>query len=310
MLTESQIIERRNGVGSSEIAAVCGISSWASPIDVWLNKTGQSVPARDGDGLQLEIGHALEPLIANRYTLVTGEQLNNPLRVFRSPKREWQLATPDRLRVADERPVECKVAYSSDGWGDNGTDVVPHEYVCQTQWQMDVLDADVCHLAAIVGRSFRIFVIRRDEGLIEALREAAERFWKDYVLGGTQPPITGHERDRMYLQQKFEQYASKMLPATPEQDRIAAQLAVAKEQLGAAEELVELYSNQLRECIGDAEGINGGAWKATWKAPRPSNITDWEAVARECGAHEAVVSKHTRPRQNSRRFLFTQKGAR
>lgn len=308
MLTAAQIIERRSGIGSSDIAAVCGLSSWASPIDVWLSKTGQAGPARDGDDLQLEMGHYLEPLCAARYTRVTGEQLHDPKTVERSPVRPWQLASPDRLRVTERWPVECKIDYSAEGWGDDGTDQVPQQYICQVQWQMDVLGAEVAHIAAILARSFRIFVVRKDEELCEGLVQAGERFWKDYVLTGVQPPVTAHERDQAYLQQRFEKYTAKMVEATAEHDALATRLEAAKSRLERDKEEVELCSNQLREAIGDMEGINGAGWKATWRAPKPSVLVDWEAVAAELLAPEHLVAKHSRPKQNSRRFLFTFKG--
>jgi putative phage-type endonuclease len=308
MLTPEQIAERRKGIGSSDIAAVCGLSSWASPIDVWLSKTGQTSPERGGDDLQLEMGHYLEPLCAARYTRQTGEPLDDPKIVAHSTLRDWQLASPDRLRVSDRRPVECKIAYSSDGWGDDGTDQVPQEYLCQTQWQLDVLGSDVCHLAAIVGRSFRIYVIRRDQELIDGLVQAGERFWKDYVLTGTQPPVTAHDRDAAYLQKRFEKYSAKMVEATADHDGLASALASAKNRLEAAKEEVELYGNQLRELIGDMEGIKGASWNCTWKAPKPTLMVDWEAVVAEAHVPTDVITKHSSPKKNSRRFLFTYKG--
>lgn len=308
MLTEAQLLARRSGIGSSDIAPVCGLSSWSSPIDVWLSKTGQAAPPRDGDGLQLEVGHYLEPLCAELYTRQTGEALQDPQTVFRSARFPWQLATPDRLRITDGHSVECKIAYSADGWGEQGTDEVPQEYVCQKQWQLDVLGLDWGHFAAIVGRSFRIYTVRKDEDLCGALREAAERFWTDYVLKGVQPPVTAHERDRLYLQQRFADYESKMVEALPVHEELAGLLAEARARLERVNGEVELYSNQMRELIGDNEGIKGVDWKCTWKAPKTSTITNWEAVARELGADAEVIAKHSRPKQNSRRFLFTHKG--
>lgn len=309
MLTEAQLVERRSGIGSSDIAAVCGLSTWASPIDVWLSKTGQAGPAREGDDLQLEMGHYLEPLCAARYTRVTGEQLDDPKIVAHSALRAWQLASPDRLRVTERWPVECKIDYSADGWGDDGTDQVPQQYICQVQWQMDVLGADVAHIAAILGRQFRIFVVRKDEELCQGLVQAGERFWKDYVLTGVQPPVTAHERDTMYLQQRFEKYTAKMVEATAEHYRLALQLAAAESRFERDQEDVELISNRLRESIGDMEGISGDDWKCTWKAPKASVLVDWEAVAAELSAPDELVQKHSRLKKCSRRFLFTHKGS-
>lgn len=309
MLTAAQIVARRRGIGSSDIAAVCGLSSWASPIDVWLSKTGQTGPVRDGDDLQLEMGHYLEPLCAARYTRATGEQLDDPKTVVYSPKHEWQLASPDRLRVTERWPVECKIGYSLDGWGDDGTDQVPQQYICQVQWQMDVLGADVAHIAAILGRTFRIYVVRKDDDLCQGLVQAGERFWKDYVLAGVQPPVTAHERDAAYLQQRFERYTAKMVQATAEHDAVAAGLLEARERFDRAEEDVALYSNRLREFIGDMEGIQGAGWKVTWKAPKPSTCIDWEAVAAELHAQAELIQKHSKPKKCSRRFIYTHKGS-
>lgn len=307
MLTAEQLVIRQGGIGSSEIAAVCGISSWGSPLSVWMAKTGQ-VKGRDDEVLHFDIGDALEPVCARWYERQTGETLENPQQSFSHPDRPWQRAMPDRLRVSDGRPVECKVAYSADGWGDEGSDDVPQEYVCQVQWQLDVLDADLAHIAAIIGRSFRIYTVRRDDELIAALREAGERFWHDYVLAGVQPPITAHDADRDWLQERFKLYeTNRLIRAEAVHEEVARGYAAARERLAAAEEEEALFGNMMRELIGDAEGVTGDGWKASWKAPKPGIKTDWEAVARELGATSDVITKHTSPKQNSRRFLFTQK---
>lgn len=307
MLTPEQVRARKGCIGSSEIAAVCGLSSWGSPLSIWLQKTGQA-EVQDEEVLHFDVGDALEPVCARWYSRQMGEELENPQQVFVHPEREWQGASPDRLRVSDGRPVECKVSYQSDGWGDEGSDEVPQEYVCQVQWQLDVLGADLAHVAAIIGRQFRIYTVRRDEELIAALREAGERFWNDYVLTGTQPPVTAHERDREWLQARFDKYeANRLITAESVHEEVARGYAAARERLAAAEEQEALFGNMLRELIGDAEGVAGAGWKATWKAPKAGLVTDWEAVARELGASADVVARYTKPKKVSRRFLFTQK---
>lgn len=305
MLTAQQIIDRRAGIGSSDIAAVCGLSGWTSPIGVWLDKTGRRVE-NDNNALRFEIGHALEPLIADLYTRQTGEALSDPKRVFRSAKHDWQLASPDRLRV-DGNPVECKNdRYAAGEWGESGSDEVPTQYICQVQWQMDVLGADYAHIAAVLGDRFKVFTIRYDADLCEGLREAAERFWVDYVLTGTQPPVTGHEADTSYLQKRFALYESgKMLTADCDVESLAIEYAKAKEAFGHAEAAVDELGNRMRQIIGDAEGISGAAWKATWKAPKAAERVDWEAVARELGASDALIKQYTSLKAASRRFLFT-----
>ena len=305
MLTAEQLEVRRGGIGSSDIAAICGLSEWASPLTIWLRKTGQDAGS---DALQLRIGSQLEPLIAALYTERTGDALVNPDQVYRSVDRPWQLATPDRLRMADEGIVELKNAYMATGWGDEGTDEIPQEYVCQTQWQMDVMGADFAHVAAITGRTFRIYCVRYDECLCLALREAAERFWTDYVLAGVQPPVSANDNDRLWLQDRFVAHTDKLIAASTVEDEMALRFWEAREAKKSAEKAESLAANQLREFIGAAAGVQGADWKATWKAPKPTNSVDWEAVAKELGASSELVAKHSKQKKNSRRFLFTWKG--
>lgn len=305
MLTTEQLKVRRGGIGSSEIAAICGLSEWASPLTVWLSKTGQGSVS---NALPLRIGSQLEPLIADLYTETTGEALTNPNTVYRSARYDWQLATPDRVRLSDGGIVECKNAYLSTGWGDEGTDQIPQEYICQVQWQMDAMGVEFAHVAAITGRRFGIYVVTRDDDLCDALREAAERFWTDHVLTGTQPPVSANDNDRQWLQQKFASHTEQLLVASDVEEALAAEFHRArlqKEQAVAAENLA---ANRLREFIGEAAGVQGSTWKATWKAPKSSNIVDWEAVAKELGATPELISRHTRQKKNTRRFLFTWKG--
>jgi len=298
---------RKHGIGSSDIAAVCGLSSWASPIDVWLEKTGRSQRG-ESDDLHFEIGRALEPLIADRYTRQLGEPVENTGKLYGSVERPWQLATPDRLRP-DGKPVECKVSYTSDGWGEPGSDEVPQQYICQVQWQLDVLGQEFGHIAAIIGRSFRVYTVRYDADLCEALRSAAERFWNDYVLADVQPPVTEHERDQAYLQSKFNAYdAARIKQAEPPDDELATLYAAACAAEETAEREAMLYGNQLRERIGEAEGIDGLYWRATWKAPKAANTVDWEAVASELHPPRELIAKYTAPKNASRRFLFKMKG--
>lgn len=309
MLTVAQLHERRCGIGSSEIGAICGLSSWTTPIGIWLDKTGQRQEVANDNALSIrfEIGHALEPLIARLYTQQTGVALDDPKTVMRSAQHEWQLASPDRIRVGDACPVECKSdRYSSAGWGEEGTDEVPTQYICQVQWQMDVLGAKFAHVAALLGERFKIFTVRYDADLCGAMREAAERFWVDYVLAGVQPPVTAHEGDTTYLQKRFALYETgKMLTADVGVESLAAAYAEARAAADEAAKLSDTLANQMREVIGDAEGVSGAGWKATWKAPKAGEKVDWEAVARELGAAPELIQRHTSLRAASRRFLFT-----
>ena len=66
MITEEQRIARKNGLGGSDIAAICGMNPYKSPYDVWLEKTRESI-MDEPPNMNMQIGNALESLVADQY---------------------------------------------------------------------------------------------------------------------------------------------------------------------------------------------------------------------------------------------------
>jgi len=309
-LTALQLVQRKQGIGSSDAAALVGLDPWKSPLDVWLDKTGQ---AENVANIPMRMGNALEPLVAELYSeKFSGIELSLSDTCFHSDS-DWMLATPDRLVLENGTPVkivECKTAagWRLDGWGDEGTDEIPDAYLCQVQWQMLVTGIPLCDVAALIGSRLRVYTIAMDVDLCVSLADAARVFWHDHVLARVQPAIDGSESSRRFLSQLYPAGNGAMLTADEHADAIALKLAETKEQLGHFEHMEELYANQLRELIAEHDGVQGNAWRATWKKCKDGSRTDWEAVARELGASTAVIAKHTVAKLGHRTLRFTHKG--
>jgi putative phage-type endonuclease len=309
-LTQQQLELRRQGIGSSDIAAICGLSRWASPIDVFLDKVNGTRLIENT--IPLRMGHALEPLIAELYAERTTHHLDICNTIVH-PTRSWQLATPDRLAVIGKvgsqmlKVVECKKAWSSDGWGEEGTDQVPQDYLVQTQWQMDVAGLDEADIAVLMGHRFAIYCVRRDDELCEQLRVAAESFWIHNVLAKQPPPIDGSEGMKRYLSEKYGTPDKVMLESDDGVSQLAVQLARVKEEIETLTSKEELLKNRLRDFIGDSYGVQGDCWKATWGKCKDGKKVDWEAVAKELGAAPEVISRHTKTKPGHRTLRFTWK---
>jgi predicted phage-related endonuclease len=158
-----------------------GLSPYSSPFALFHQKTGDLDGAPDND--RLALGRYLEQFVADRFAAarpefyVGGEHARNSL--FAHPDRLWQLATPDRLLYdwePDEitglgfaRPplavLECKTAASYEGWGEDGTDVVPVHYRCQVLWQMDVVGVTTGFVACLFlpGGQLRVYELTLDD---------------------------------------------------------------------------------------------------------------------------------------------------
>ncbi|MFF1348458.1 YqaJ viral recombinase family protein [Streptomyces sp. NPDC058322] len=175
-------------ITATEIAAVMGLSPWASRFSLWHKKAGLPTPPFEGNPA-VEWGNRLEPVVAKKFADEHPELELRTTGTWRHRDRDWQRATPDR--IAQDRLVEVKTSPFGDGWGPSGSDEIPIYYRCQVQWQLDTLGLDVCHVALLVsGHDYREYVVEYDETDARVMREAAERFL-DNVRQGNRPPIDG-----------------------------------------------------------------------------------------------------------------------
>ena len=64
---EQWLLQRRAGLGGSDIGAILGLSPFRTPVDVYLEKTGRA-PANE-ETLQMRFGTYAEEFVAQEYCL-------------------------------------------------------------------------------------------------------------------------------------------------------------------------------------------------------------------------------------------------
>jgi len=163
---------RTTHFGASEAAALCGLSPWRQPLDVYLQKTNPQ-PSEDNEAMQT--GRHMEPAILSLYSEREECEVETPLPMLFHPDVPYIAASLDGRRD-DGRPVEAKFSMSYgvlDQLGEDGTDAVPVDWLMQCQQQMDVVGADSADVAAFVMGKLRVFHIQRHDGLVEHIHQAA-----------------------------------------------------------------------------------------------------------------------------------------
>lgn len=78
---EGWLKARTNGIGGSDIGAICGVSPFTSARQVYLSKTGQYADSLKPNAAAVErmsFGHILEPVVADEYALSVLEQTYLP----------------------------------------------------------------------------------------------------------------------------------------------------------------------------------------------------------------------------------------
>lgn len=182
--TDEWLQERRKSVGASEMAAVMGMSQWATALDVYKSKQGVDKPF---DPLIALVGHMDEAVMSRWLVELSG--LNPELEpgfMARSVEYPFIHATPDRMWGGI--PVQLKTAheYTSHKW-DEG---IPTEYRVQVQTEMLVTGAPRALLVVRIGsRDFRAIWEHRDQRFIdEHLIPTVTQFWADLGQGIAPPP--------------------------------------------------------------------------------------------------------------------------
>ena len=66
MLTSQQIEDRKLGLGGSDVGIILGLSTYKTPYELYLEKTGLLVPSQKMTPQQ-EWGHRLEPVIRDKF---------------------------------------------------------------------------------------------------------------------------------------------------------------------------------------------------------------------------------------------------
>lgn len=252
---DSWLAWRREGVGGSDAAAVCGMDPRKGPMAVWLEKTG--VVGGDEETPAQRRGRRFEPVILQMFTEETGLQVVRRQEMVVHPGRPWQRATLDGRAVDPQWPsvravpLEVKSVHwcMAEDWKDG----VPAYYLVQVQHQLAVSGDPAAAVAALIGLDdLRTFVVARDEAVIAEITAIEERFW-GLVQAGTPPVVdgtegTGEALDRAYLRPMRE---TVELPASALE--VVQRRREAAADIKAAKERQELAENELKLMLQDAE---------------------------------------------------------
>ena len=136
---------RRQGIGGSDVAAILGISPFRTARDLYDDKLNIASAVDDtGNWVALEMGHLLEPLVAQIFTKKTGLEVFQIKKMFQHPQYPFMLADVDyfvRLPNGEIALLEIKTTNynAKDHWWKDGEECVPVYYETQGRHYMAVI---------------------------------------------------------------------------------------------------------------------------------------------------------------------------
>lgn len=306
---EAWLLQRKKGIGGTDAAAVCGLSPWKRPIDVFVEKTEDM--QQEPPSQAMFWGTYLESGVRKRYAEETGQKVKHgrflaPLfgeraQVFGKDTivqgdEAWKFGTPDGILATKTVGLEIKTSgRRSHEWGTVGTDEVPAHYLVQCVWLMHVTGIRAWDLAALFsGNNMEVFKIVANDDLTASVVDTCRAFWHDNVLTGTAPDVDESESYGKYLSRKFSIGDGVMLDPTPTLEQLAAQLRDASKALDAAEDAKRLVRNKLMLELGTHAGCRTEAGTIKTVRPTPTPSVDWKKVAAELAPSPELIAKHTK----------------
>ena len=294
---------RKQGIGGSDAAVVCGISRYKSPVELWMDKTNQ-VPAQEA-GEAAYWGAQLEAIVRAEFTKRTGIEVTKPAVILQSEEHPFMLANLDgTCEIPDIGTCifEAKTAsaYKAGEW----EDTIPDEYQLQVQHYMAVTGYAGAYIAVLIGgNTFKWAFIERDEELISMLIELEAAFW-NHVQDVTPPPLDGSEASAKFLSERFPDSVPKSQIALPDTAvDLLAQYDEACEELEAVTERKQKAENLLKQMMGDNEIGTAGDRVITWKSVSQERL-DSKTLKAE---HPALCKKYTN-KTSYRRFTVKAAG--
>lgn len=269
--------DRAKHLGGADAAAVLGVSSWTTPVELWQQKVGLAANDDHNEAREriFKRGRALEPFIRDMVIdklrdeghdvklLAINQRYFHPKHKFLTAEIDFELRLDGEDVNGDAKSVNWAARKK---WGEEGTEDIPIEYAAQFMHGLDVTPGKRkrCLVAAL--RSFDdvdIYWTVRDDETIDGMRAKLVEFWTQHVVKKT-PPDPAKFSDIRAL---FPASKPASIEATPE---IVAKVARLRE-IGAATRELEGEEERLKFDIGRFMGAHALLTQGV------RNLISWES---------------------------------
>lgn len=306
-LTPAQLLERRKGIGASEVAAFLGMDPNRTLGECVLDKLSLLAPETEDENDAAAWGDVMEPPLARFFERRRNCRVVKPEAPYvhsggiLRANLDWQL----NAAVKGNAPLECKWTTAAvDTWGDpdQGENAVPKKVLLQVTAQMVCAEADVAYVAAALNRFGRVewveYEIRRNERLADAMVSKLSNLWQRHVIDRV--PVPDAQQPDGEVLKRIERIPKSVAilrdPAeVMEWKRLKDEAAELEKKAKAARDLVMLR-------LGTAEALYGpdNQLLATFYQTKGKEAFDLEAFRRE---HPDLAAKYTTTKPGHRMLL-------
>jgi len=269
MNREQFLLERRDGLGGSDLAAICGISNFKSALDVYYEKINGS---NNQDNQILQRGRRAEKYILEEYSEHTGETLETDLPMLKDKTYPFLIGHVDAKIQSQNVIIEAKsTRFNISSWQGQ----IPQHYLIQVAHYAAICDAERVDIPVLFNNwEYACFSYYRDEELEQRIRKAAIDFWYNHILPQVPPPPTSVKD------------AILTFPCNTQSKSMEANDNMIKD----VEELVTI-SNRIKELERKEEGIKLNIMKYMQDAERLNTPIGCSILWKQCKQNRFDTNK-------------------
>jgi len=300
MSKQEWLRERKNYLGGTDLAAICGLSPYRTALDVYLDKTSDNIAEETNAAMRW--GNLLEDVVAKVYSEDTGYSVSIEPNTIYHHEYSFLGANIDRWVGDKEYVLECKTAgfNKNKEWGDSGTDQIPESYLVQVAYYASICDVPKVDIAVLIGgQDFRIYSYVRNKELEDKLIKIACNFWHNHIEKRI-PPKCVNTKDTFNL---FPQSNYQEIVAEDNIIQKWEELKAAREEESRIADTIEKLKTDIQEFMRDYDvliDIQGNVI-ATWKNTAPRSFFDLKRFKDEA---KEMYLKYTNHAKQSRMFLI------
>jgi putative phage-type endonuclease len=271
MITEKQREERKLGIGGSDMPIILGLSNYKTPYQLYLEKIGEV--ENDGEMTPYQYwGHQLEGIIRDEFSkrnnvvVETPDSCVHPFYDFLRGNLDGFIPSWNAILE-----VKCSAGFMAHEWGEDGSDIIPMQYLVQVAHYCAVVNAGCAYIAVLIGgNDYREFKYTRDLDLESKIIDAAKKFWE--CVQTRTPPEPINQVDLRLMYPKHDPEKTKTIePDVAEQLTTLTETRFKIKQLSEVEEKYKFNIMQFMqdaECLTDQSGKPIVSWKANKRGTR------------------------------------------
>ena len=268
---EQFLLDRKQGIGGSDVAGIMGLSPWSTPLDVYNDKINPILVEEELND-DLKRGIRVEKYILQEYAETTNEAIEINLPPLVDAEYSFMRGNADAKVVGQNVLVEAKSTKAPIATWNAG---IPEYYKTQVAYYAMLADAERVDIPVLFsGWKYACFTYWRDRAFEAQIKEAVINFWQNHIVKGIAPAPTSIEE----IQAKFPNiYEEKTIKADDVVRQVVSELQEVSNKRKELEKLEKSLKTHIQAYMGDAGLLDVGFCKVSLKS-RSTNRLNTEAL--------------------------------